>query len=342
VTDADTQPVRLHPRPVVLEAQHWSAGGLRAALLGAGLLAGAGLLLWLGQQAGAALLPLLGLLLVALRQRDQRARAMAQRIAADQLDAKIEVRRGAWGELDRAVNGLLQEQRIERRLRAALPAPLPEAAVRALLDGELPSAGEQHMVAVLVASCAARAPLQDQRGQRAALVEWQTLAHAAQDLARCHSALLQPCGDAVMLVFGAFAEQTVGESLQAAQTVAGALRSDWGGGGPLALGLAIGSTLVAALPGLGFCVVGAPVGEALQLQQLARESQHYGLVCGESAYYALRQTPGAAWQPTELRLPAQNRAAQVVYAQLEGENIMRVGSGKSADIVSSSELIGLD
>jgi hypothetical protein len=285
-------------------------------LLGAALLVAAGLLLWIGQAAGAALLPLLGLLLAGLARRDRRVRAMAQRIAAGRLHEKIEVRRGAWGELDHAVNGLLQEQRIERRLRAALPTPLPEAAVRALLDGELTGAGEPRMVAVLVVSCAVRAPLHHERGQRGALLAWQALANAAQDLARRHSALLQPCGDAVMLVFGAFTEQTVGESLGAAQAAADALRSDWRGG-PLALSLAIGSTLAAALPGLGFCVVGAPVGEALQLQQLARESRHYGLVCGESVYHALRQAPGAAWRPTELRLPAQDRAAQVVYAQLE-------------------------
>jgi class 3 adenylate cyclase len=277
-------------------------------------------LLWLGQTAGAALLPLTGLLLVVLRQRDRRARAIARRIADGQLSEKIEVRHGAWGELDRAVNGLLQEQRIERRLRAAQPAPLPDVAVRALLGGELASAGEPRMVAVLVASCTGRAPLQHERGQRAALLAWQALAHAMHDLAHCHGALLQPCGDAVMLVFGAFAEQTVGESLRAAQTAAEALRSNWDGAEHLALSLTIGSSLAAALPGLGFCVVGAPVGEAIELQQVARASRHYGLICGESVYYALRQAPGAAWQSQLGRPPDQNRASQVVYTQLEREH----------------------
>ena len=319
MTEADTQPVRLHPHPVVQEAHVWSAGGLTAVLLSAALLIAAGLLLWLGQVAGAALLPLAGLLLLLLMQRDRRARAMARRIAAGWLDEKLEVRPGAWGELDRAVNGLLQEQRIERRLRRAQPAPLPDAAVQALLGGELPSTGEPRMVAVLVASSAARASLQHERGQRAALLAWQALATMAHDLARCHGALLQPCGDAVMLVFGAFGGQTVGESLRAAQAAAEAMRSDWGSTEHLALSLAIGSTLAAALPGLGFCVVGAPVGEALELQQLARASRHYGLVCGESVYQALRQAPGGAWKPTELRLAAQNRASQVVYTQLERE-----------------------
>ena len=317
MTDADTQPVRQHRRPILLDT--WSIGSPTVALLGAALLVAAGLLLWLGQVAGAALLPLIGLLLLTLSRRDQRARVIARRIADGQLDQKLEVRHGAWGELDRAVNGLLQEQRIEHRLRAAQPAPLPEVAVRALLGGELPSEGEQRLVAVLVASCAARAPLHHERGQRAALRAWQALARAAHDLARRYGALLQPCGDAVMLVFGAFAEQSVGESLRAAQAAAEELRGDWRGGGQLALSLAIGSSLAAALPGLGFCVVGAPIGEAIELQQVARASRHYGLVCAESVYQALRQAPGAVWQPTELRLPAQHHVSQVVYTQLEGE-----------------------
>jgi class 3 adenylate cyclase len=291
-------------------------------LLGLGLIAGAGLLLWRGEVAGAALLPLFGLLLAELVLRDRRARALAQQLGAGRLDQKIEVRRGAWGELDRAINSLLQEQRIELRLRAALPAPLPEAAMQALLGGELPGAGAPRMVAVLLASCAARAHYRHERGQRAAVAAWRALAQAAQDLAQRHNALLQPCGDAIMLVFGAFAEQPVGDSLRAAQAASAALQCEWrtGGfnaGGPLTLSLAIGPTLATALPGLGFCVLGAPVGEALQLQQVARDSRQYGLVCGESVYYALGQTAGQAWQPTELRLPAQNRAAQVVYTQLE-------------------------
>jgi class 3 adenylate cyclase len=299
----------------------WSIGSPLLALSGVALLIAAGLLLWLGQVAGAALLPMIGFLLLMLSRRDQRAREIARRIADGQFDQKLEVRHGAWGELDRAVNGLLQEQRIEDRLRAAQPAPLPKAAVLALLGGELPSEGERRMVAVLVASCATRAPLLHERGQRAALQAWQALAHTAHELARHHGALLQPCGDAVMLVFGAFVEQSIGESLQAAQAAAEQLRTDWHGS-PLALSLTIGSSLAAALPGLGFYVVGAPIGEAIELQQVARASRHYGLVCGESVYHALRQAPGGPWQPTELRLPAQRQGSQVIYTQAERERIV--------------------
>ncbi len=121
------------------------------------LTAACGLLLWLGQLAAAVLLVLAGLLFHALRQRDRRTRALAQQIAAGHLDEKIEVRSGAWGELSRAVNGLMQEQRVQVRLRTVLPAPLPAAALQALLGGQLPAAGGARMTAVLLVSCARRA-----------------------------------------------------------------------------------------------------------------------------------------------------------------------------------------
>lgn len=80
-------------------------------------------------------------------------------------------------------------------------------------------------------------------------------------------ALLQPCGDAVMLVFGAFDDRTSSEALREALGAAEQLQRAWQatfvGAGPLALALASGYALAAALPGLGFCVVGAPVEQAV-------------------------------------------------------------------------------
>jgi class 3 adenylate cyclase len=282
------------------------------------LVAGAGGLLWLGQPAGAVLLPALGLLLAALIRRDQRARALARRIADGRLDEKVEVRPGAWGDLDRAVNGLLQGQRLQQRLRAILPAPLPENAVQSLLNGRLPVAGEPRMVAVLLASCAL--PRSGEREQLAALGAWSTLAQTSQDLAERHGALLQPCGDAVMLVFGAFDEQIVGESLRAALSAGEVLRHEMrvaGVGPSLVVSLAIGAALAAPLPGLGFCVLGAPVGEAKQIQQLALQSRQGGVLCGEGVFHALRQTSPTVWRPTELRLVSANRGLQTVYVRVE-------------------------
>jgi hypothetical protein len=74
---------------------------------------------------------------------------------------------------------------------------------------------------------------------------------------------------------------------------------------------------VATLPGLGYSVLGAPVEESVQLQQLARQAGHYGLVCAEGVYYALRNGGGTSWRPTDLRIPVRNRPAQVVYARIE-------------------------
>src|SRR5919204_267558 len=93
------------------------------------------------------------------------------------------------------------------------------------------------------ASHAGRSLSREDRGRRAALVAWQALAHAAQEEAQRHGALFQPCGDAVMLAFGAFEEQPAGESLRAALAVAESLQRGWrdGGinaGGPLVLSLA--------------------------------------------------------------------------------------------------------
>jgi class 3 adenylate cyclase len=281
-------------------------------------LSGAGGLIWLGQPVGAVLLPALGVLIVALFRRDRRARTLARRIADGRLDEKVEVRPGAWGDLDRAVNGLLQGQRLQKRLRAILPTPLPENAVQSLLNGRLPAAGEPRMVAVLLASCAL--PRSGEREQQSSLDAWSTLAQTSQELAERHNALLQPCGDAVMLVFGAFEEQIVGESLRAALSAGEALRHEMrvaGVGPSLVISLAIGAALATPLPGLGFCVLGAPVGEAKQIQQLALQSRHGGVLCGEGVYHALRQSPSPIWRPTELRLVSAHRGPQTVYMRVE-------------------------
>jgi hypothetical protein len=295
---------------------------LYLAMLGVGLLAGVGLLLWLGQPAGAVLLPLLGLLGAALARRDWRARSLARRIADGRLDEKIEIRPGAWGDLDRAVNGVLQKQRLQQRLREVLPSPLPADAMQALLSGVLPAAGEPRMVATLVAC----APVRQSSGhdQRASFSAWFALAQASQDLAERHGALLQPCGDAVMLVFGAFADQPVGASLRAALAAGEGLRREMrlaGLGSALVISLAIGGVVAAPLPGLGFCALGAPVAEAMQIQQLALQSGQSGMLCAEGVYYALRQSSGDSWRPTELRLPTASRSSQMVYMRADQRKI---------------------
>jgi class 3 adenylate cyclase len=296
---------------------------LRRAALISGLAAIA-LLVWLHQPVGAALIPLVGLLLRKIERRNQFAHALAQQLAAGELAEKLEVSSGGWGELSRAVNGLLQEQRVQQRLRLALPAPLPQEAMRALLGGTLPTSGKPRMTAVLLVSYAHQALEQAEHAQTTASLAWQALACAAQQEAQRHGALLHPCGDAIMLAFGAFEEQSSGQSLRSALATADTLLRSWcpGGstiGGPLILSLASGPALALALPGLGYCVVGAPVEQAVQLQHLAQRAGRQGLVCSEGVYYALRNAKDAGWQPTELRMPLPNRSPQIVYRRIERE-----------------------
>jgi class 3 adenylate cyclase len=277
----------------------------------------AALLVLAGQYAAIALLPLIVLQLRAIDRRDRQARALAERIADDRQIDKVEVPHGAWGELARAVNGLLQERRVAQRMRAALPTPLPIAAVQSLLGGDLASGGQSRPVAVLLVSAPARAPAWERGVRRSGLLAWQSLAEVAQAVAHRYGALLQPCGDAVMLVFGAFEDRPAGESLRDALAAAAQLQDDWRtlseASGALALALASGHALAAALPGLGFCVVGAPVEQAVGLQQLAARARRSGLLCSEESYNALRRDTDAAWQPTDLRVSIANRPPQMVY-----------------------------
>jgi class 3 adenylate cyclase len=269
-----------------------------------------------GQFAAVALVPLIALLFHAIERRDRRAQALAARIADQRQVDKVEVPPGPWGDLARAVNGLLQERRVEQRLRAALPAPLPLEAVNSLLGGDLAAGGQSRPVAVLLVGAPVRAPAWEHGVRRSGLAAWETLALVAQAAAQQYGALLQPCGDAVMLVFGAFEERPARESLRHAMDAAAMLQRSWqdsAENGALALALASGHALAAALPGLGFCVVGAPVEQAVGLQQLAARAHRSGLLCSEEAYHALRRDGGATWQPTDLRVSVANRPPQVVY-----------------------------
>jgi class 3 adenylate cyclase len=286
-----------------------------AVLISMFVIAGVVLLL-IGQFAALALLPLIALLLLAVDRRDRRAQLLAIRITDQRQLDKLEVPRGPWGDLARAVNGLLQERRVEQRLRAALPSPLPLEAILSLLGGDLAAGGQSRAVAVLLVGAPVRQPACEHGVRRDGLAAWQALALTAQQAAQQHGALLQPCGDAVMLVFGAFEERPTRESLRQALAAAALLQHTWRDSdavGALALALATGHALAAALPGMGFCVVGGPVEQAVGLQQLAARVRRSGLLCSEEVYHAFRRDDSAAWQPTDLRISVANRPPQVVY-----------------------------
>lgn len=273
-----------------------------------GLALGMAALIAAGQPLAAGLLPVVAALLIEVQWRDRRARMLAHHLADDHAE-KVEVPAGAWGELAQAVNTLVQQQRVQERLQAAAPTPLPDTALRALLNGQSPASSTPRLITVLLASCGG-AHRAESRQQQRALHAWEALAQAAQHEAQQTGALLQPCGDALMLVFGAFAEHTATQSAAAALHAADTLSAIWrsnGGHGvtPLRLSVTAGTALVAMLPGLGCCVLGAPVEQALQIDQATQGQPARPLICGESAYYTVRTMRTGAWQP--LNVPALGR-----------------------------------
>jgi class 3 adenylate cyclase len=277
-----------------------------------------GFLVIVGQPVAAGLIPLIAGLLLVIEQRNARAQALARLIDARQMIDKLEVPPGAWGDLSRAINGLMQERRVEQRIRSLSAAALPNDAIEALLNGGLRRAAEPRHVAVLLVSFGGAHQL-NPPARHAALQAWQALADAARQQAHMHDALLQPCGDTIMLVFGAFSDRPADAALHAALGAANALRRIWsdigvGAGKPLAISLAAGPALIAMLPGLGCCVLGTPVEQALQIERFALSAPHNRLLCSESAYYVLRRANGTGWSPTEYRALGSDGKTHVVYS----------------------------
>ncbi len=261
-----------------------------------------------GQAAGALLLPLAVGLAAAVAEMRARARALARQLADGDSLEKLEVPGGPWGELTRAVNGLLQERRRHARLDAVLPAPLPAPIAQAILEGRHRDATPQP-VAVLLLTCATSSP-----ALPADPLDMQALAALADELARHHGALLQPSGDAMMLVFGAFTEQPGEVALHTARAAAESIQRTWRANGrpPLAISLTSGLARLVPLPGIGLRAVGAPVSQALQIGQLAAGEPRYRLLCSEHAYLALGRASGG-WERTGLRAGADAGRAQPVY-----------------------------
>lgn len=276
------------------------------------VLAASTMLVALNQVLAALLVVVVGALVLELEQRNARARALAERLVAGQVLEKLEVPRGAWGELCRAINTIVQEQRTQDRLHAAAPHMLADDSVRTLIDGSSAGVGTQRTVAILLVSCMGN-PAQATR-HRPSVSAWQALAHAAQSVARQHGALLQPCGDAIMLVFGAFTERPLPASLLAALGSSNAVRAAWQHTGTaLAMSVTTGNVMITTLPGLGCCVIGAPIEHAIQIERLAVASPYYQLLCDETAYYAMRHHYDSLLQPTEFRIQTDNGRPQIVY-----------------------------
>src|SRR5262249_4878565 len=154
------------------------------------------------------------------------------------------------------------------RIQALHPSWPPQA--QALLDGHLdPQGSSRSATVLLVGGAGLRA-----RGETlVVLAAWHTLASAAYAQGQHHGALIYPCGDALLLVFGVFDESGGAPALRAALETAQILRQGWensgAGRGPLSLCMASGAVVAGLLPGLGYSVMGPPIEQALRLQHLA-------------------------------------------------------------------------
>jgi class 3 adenylate cyclase len=241
-------------------------------------------------------------------------RRLAQHIATGDFDAKLEVQEGAWGALCHSVNGLLQQQRLQRQAQTLLPI-LPTRALATMVNNSPNYNGLSHTLTVLIVGYAGSAGYHA-NSEAEYLHALRKIAVVAQQQVETHNALLERLGDVMLLVFGAFDDQPATTTIRSALDAAKALRAadDVNLRGSLAICLASGAAQAITLPGLGYTVVGDPVKQALRLYQLATGFPEYTLLCSEETYLALRYFDTNAWHPTNLRLIQPHQPPQMVYA----------------------------
>lgn len=258
-----------------------------------------GTLIWYGHYVTTVLVLTLAALFYRLKQLERKARSLAQRIR-DRQASKIEVQEGVWGELSRAVNGLLQDQRISQHVQAIQPQPIPNNALQAMLNGSIELEKQKNrLVAVLVVG---NPQLNDKTPD---LPAWQVLGQICYDAAQQNNALLQPCGNALLLAFGCFEDQSISQSLQALVESIEYINQQWQQAGnqeQLSYNICQGPATTTLLPGLGYSLCGAPINEALGLWQLRQT----GLSLGEGVNLPEANKGN---QSHILYLPARHRAA---------------------------------
>jgi len=213
------------------------------------------------------------------------------------------------------VNTLLQQQRLHQHTESLHPF-LPVDASARLLGTTLPPDGTPRMLTILVVGYTGTLGSQSDVA-RSHLQALHRLSTTIQQQAERHNALLERCGDLILLAFGAFDETPRTKTLRSALQTMQVLRQTWDSSSPrgaLTFSLASGEALAVALPGLGYTVIGSPVAHALQLQPLAMTHPEYALLCSEEAYMTLRRLDSTNWLSTGLRLPYPDQSSQVVYA----------------------------
>jgi hypothetical protein len=273
----------------------------RLLLLAGLVLAGAMLALFQpGLAATLALLTIVGLGWERLRlERDMG--ALATHIRTGNFDSKLEVDRGSWGEVCHAVNGLLQQQRRERRLRRLVP-PLPLSVAEALSAAHWPGDGIRQPVVVLALGLQARPGFVSTATiATPSLNALRLLGAASWNCAHTYRALPERYGNVMLLCFGAFDDNyqcALRDALQSARTIRQQLRAatlDQ----QLRCGLAGGNGHISAAIEIGTRIDGPPRDHALELQQLAAGSPVDWLLCSEEIYLQLYSD-----QPAGPRRPA--------------------------------------
>lgn len=270
--------------------------------------------LYFQQPAAAVLTPLLGLLMAAILWRDTHARAITTLVSAGETLEKLEVPSGEWGDLTRAINGLLQERRRQQRLAQAMPLAIPDTALRSLLEDRSKPETDARLVVILLASTN-ELPFRD-KPDVDSFEAWRACVEIARDQAQQHGALVQPSGNALLLVFGAFGDAPREAVITAALNTAEAISQSWqprSERSHLRLGLVAGSALIAPLPGLGFCAMGTVIEQADQLERLAGNLPHFRLIADETAYYTLRLLGGPTWQVTGQHLAGPDGRQRPVF-----------------------------
>lgn len=196
---------------------------------------------------------------------------------------KLEVSHGAWGRLCHAVNNLVQQQRLFQRSRDLLPS-LPEEMLNGLLEGAISTGQTTQVATVLLVGCQ---PSQNATAREIA-EEWKSFAQLAQKAAAPHGALVQRCGDQLLLVFGLGRQSMTTPGLRSALETMRSLRSS-SYYNTLSMALSAGPLLAGAIDGLGYGVIGQPLTRAQHLLGRLENYAAYDLLCDEECYVGLRQ-----------------------------------------------------
>ncbi len=202
-------------------------------------------------------------------------RNLISHLQRNDLDAKLEIGAGVWGEVCRAVNRLFQQRRIEHHLHHLLP---DQPAFRQIdpLAIHPPASGWTRTVAVLAVG---QLPISDP------LDELRARMHLVRDPAARQQAVIQWHDGHLLLIFGALIpdSEPLRAALDAAMAISATAQSD--GLSIPAFALSSGQCRIAVVPILGLHLLGEPLSEAaLFLKQTPPAT----LTCSDEAYLQLR------------------------------------------------------